>query len=122
MSLEGFLFLIAAFLCFGGGLVHSILGERYIVSRLSGHVDLPVVFRRIVRTVWHLTAIAWLAISALFFLMAQAPLAATTVSGVLAVMFLGAAVMTILISHGRYMAWPVFVIIAAIAFWGAYAL
>ena len=128
MSLEGFLFLIAALLCFGGGLAHSVLGERYIVSRLSRCSDLPILFGstnatvRIIRIVWHLAAIAWLAIAALLFLMAQGPLATTTVSGVLAMMFLVSAIGAVAVSRGRYLGWPAFVAISAITFWGAYAL
>lgn len=56
---------IAAFLAFAVGLVHSVLGERYILMRLFRRDDLPKLFGgtaftiRTLRFAWHITTVAW---------------------------------------------------------------
>lgn len=55
----------AAFLLFLIGVVHSYLGERYILIRLFRRDNLPKLFgsdwftKRTLRFAWHLTTIAW---------------------------------------------------------------
>ena len=128
MSPEGLLLLFAALSSFVGGVVNSILGERYVLTRLSRCTDLPKLFGnanytiRVLRASWHSTTIAWWGAAALFFCMAQAPLNTTIASKILAVTFLLVFLVTFFISRGRHIAWPVFAIISAIAFWGAHTL
>jgi hypothetical protein len=56
---------LAAFLAFTVGLVHSVLGERYILIRLFRSADLPRLFGgtavtiRTLRFSWHITTVAW---------------------------------------------------------------
>jgi hypothetical protein len=126
MSSLGLLYLVAALLAFGVGLAHSILGERYILIRLFRRTDLPKVFGgtefiRTLRFAWHLTTVAWWGAASLFFLMAQRPLSSAAVSGVLAGVFLVSAVITLVASRGRHLAWPVFLTIGVIALYGAQA-
>lgn len=128
MSVQGLLFLLASLLSFSGGLAHSILGERRLLMPLSRCPDLPLLYGstfatiQIIRTVWHLATIAWWAAAALFFLMAQAPLTTADVSAVLAVAFLIAGTVTLLLSRGRHMGWLMFIVISAVAFWEAHSL
>jgi hypothetical protein len=127
MSSLGLLYLVAALLAFGVGLAHSILGERYILIRLFRRTDLPKLFGgteftiRTLRFAWHLTTVAWWGAASLFFLMAQRPLSSAAVSGVLAGVFLVSAVITLVASRGRHLAWPVFLTIGVIALYGAQA-
>jgi hypothetical protein len=127
MSSLGLLYLVAALLAFGVGLAHSIMGERYILIRLFRRTDLPKLFGgteftiRTLRFAWHLTTVAWWGAAALFFLMAQRPLSSAAVSGVLAGVFLVSAVITLVASRGRHLAWPVFLTIGVIALYGAQA-
>lgn len=126
MSINGLLYLVAALLAFGIGVVHSILGERYILIRLFRRNNLPKLFggtaftRRTLRFAWHLTTIAWWGAAALFFAMAQWPITLSLVSFILGVTFLVTSAVTFVISRGRHLAWPVFLIISLIAFYGAY--
>jgi hypothetical protein len=94
MSIEGVLYLVAAFLAFSVGVAHSVLGERYILIRLFRRSDLPQLLgsteftTRTLRFAWHLTTIAWWGAAALFFALAQSPLTSSRVSVILGVMFL----------------------------------
>lgn len=127
MPIEGLLYLVAALLAFGIGVVHSVLGERYILIRLFRRGDLPKLFggteftRRTLRFAWHLTTIAWWGAAALFFVMARWPITLSLVSFILGVTFLATTLVTFVISRGRHLAWPVFLVISLIAFYGAYA-
>ena len=127
MSPEGFLLLLASVLSFAVGLMHLIYGERFIFMhlnqlespKLSGQ---PEKTKCALRAAWHCVTIALWAISFLFLLMAQAPIAANMVSSVLAWMFSAMVLVTILITRGRYLIWPAFVAISLIAFWSAHQL
>ncbi len=127
MSTEGLLYLVAALLVFSVGIAHSVLGERYILVRLFRRNDLPKLFGgteftiRTLRFAWHLTTIAWWGAAALFFAMAQAPLTSSLVSSILGITFLVTALIILVASRGRHLAWPVFVAISVIAFYGAHA-
>ena len=127
MSPEGFLYLIGALLAFGVGIAHSVLGERYILIRLFRRDDLPKLFggteftTRTLRFAWHLTTIAWWGAAALFFVMAQWPITLGLVSSVLGITFLITALIIFVASQGRHLAWPVFLAISFIAFYGAHA-
>ena len=124
MSSLGLLYLLAAFLVFCLGIAHSYLGERYILIRLFRRADLPRLFGgteftvRTLRFAWHLTTVAWWGFAALFFSLAQWPVSAATVSGVLAWVFLVSAAVTFVASRGRHLAWPVSLAIGLIALYG----
>ena len=121
------LYFLAAGLCFAIGLAHSILGERYILMRLFRRTDLPRLFggteftARTLRFAWHLTTIAWWGAAGLFCYMARDRLSSASAAGVLAGVFLMSAVVTLVASRGRHFAWPIFLIIGVIAFYGAQA-
>lgn len=127
MSMESLLYSVAALLAFGVGIAHSVLGERYLLIRLFRRSDLPKLFGgteftiRTLRFAWHLTTIAWWGAAALFFAMARAPLTSSLASSILGVVFLVTALAVFVASRGRHLAWPVFVAISVIAFYGAYA-
>jgi hypothetical protein len=127
MSTAGLLYLVAALLLFGVGVAHSFLGERYILIRLFRRNNLPKLFGgteftvRTLRFAWHLTTIAWWGAAALFFAMARWPITLGLVSSILGITFLITALITFVVSRGRHLAWPVFLIISLIAFYGARA-
>lgn len=108
---------IAAFLAFGVGIAHSVLGERYILRRLFRRAELPTLFggtlftMRVLRFAWHLTTIAWWGFAAILGLLATRSLSPRTVSVVLSVTFLITGGITCAVSRGRHLAWPVFVFI-----------
>jgi len=127
MSLLGVLYSVAAILCVGLALAHSYLGERYILIRLFRRAEIPKLFgsteftTRTLRFAWHLTSVAWLGAGALFFLLARGPLTSAAVAAVLAGVFFIHAGVTLFASRGRHFAWPLFLIIGIIAFYGVTA-
>lgn len=123
MSVEGLAFLLAALLCFAGGIVHSVFGERRFIGRLHLSKDLPAVLGgastiQVVRLMWHSVTIACCTAAALFVLLAQAPPTTNALATVLGAAFMSAAVLTAIVSRGRYLAWILISVITLVAFWG----
>lgn len=111
----------AAFLAVAVGVAHSYLGERYILMRLFRRSELPKLFggteftTQTLRFAWHITTIAWLGFGVLLALLANPPLSSDTVSLVIGITFLATSLATFAWSRGRHLAWPIFLIIGAIA-------
>jgi hypothetical protein len=115
-----------AVLAFGVGLAHSLLGERYVLVRLFRRPDLPKLFgtdrftRRTLRFAWHLTTVAWWGFGAQMVLAAGAPAALPAEAlRVIAGTFGVSAVITLVASRGRHLAWIVFLAIAVCAWLAA---
>lgn len=120
---------LGAFLAVAVGIAHSVLGERYVLTRLFRRDQLPKLFggtwftRRTLRFAWHLTSVAWWGFAAQLawaggFFGGDEP----TVEGLLrvvAVTFAVSAVVTLAASRGRHLAWVVFAGIAVCA-WGGW--
>ena len=121
------LLLIGAILMLLLGGVHSYLGERYILIRLFRRADLPHLFgsdvftKRTLRFAWHLTSVAWLGFGLLFIVMARSAdtLRTTEVGAVLAATAAVSAVVTLVGSRGRHLAWLVFGVVAVAAWFGS---
>ncbi len=118
--------LAAAALCAGVALAHSWLGERYILIRLLRRADLPHLFgsdlftRRTLRFAWHLTSVAWLGFGALLVVAARgAEPAGPDGLRVVAATFAASALVTLVGSRGRHLAWVLFAAIAALAWLAA---
>ncbi len=107
--------------------VHSYLGERYILIRLFRRADLPHLFgsdiftKRTLRFAWHLTSVAWLGLAVLFMIIAGPPdaLGRGQVGAVLAATAAVSAVVTLVGSWGRHLAWIVFLVVAVAAWLGS---
>ena len=114
---------IGAALAFGIGIAHSYLGERYILIRLFRRDNLPHLFgsdvftKRTLRFAWHLTTIAWWGFAVLI-LMLGSDATSATLGAVVAVTFAATALVTVAASKGRHFAWPIFLMIAAAAWYG----
>ncbi len=127
MSLLGLLYVLAAVLAVSVGVAHSVLGERYILIRLFRRPDLPRLFGgteftvRTLRFAWHLTTVAWFGFAAFFWSMAQSWVPSTGIAPILSFVFLASAAITGFVSHGRHLAWPVFLAIGIIALYGSQA-
>jgi hypothetical protein len=119
------MFYIAAFLAVAVGCVHSFLGERYILVRLFRRNDLPKLFGgteftvRTLRFAWHITTVAWWGFAAILFLLAQQSVSLHSLSLVIAVTFLLTGTITLVISRGRHLAWPVFFFIGGVCLYAA---
>ena len=118
-TMSGILLCVAAALTVLIGLAHSYLGERYILTRLFRR-PLPPLFgsdgftRRTLRFAWHLTTVAWYGFAALLLLWARQGGRATELR-IVALTFLVTALVTLISSRGRHLAWPVFLAIAILA-------
>ncbi len=107
-------------------IVHSVLGERYILMRLFRRGELPRLFgsdwftRRTLRFVWHVTSIAWIGFAALLVLLASdaAPSQGALLK-VIAATFFSTALVAGLTSWGRHLSWIVFLAIALLCWWAA---
>jgi hypothetical protein len=116
---------LAAFLAVALGLAHSLLGERYILSRLFRRSDLPKLFgsveftTRTLRFAWHITTVAWFGFAALLVHAGRGDL---TISGTLQIIGVTAVVsgfLPLVLTRGRHLSWLVLFVIGGIALWCA---
>jgi len=119
------LLMIAALLTFGVGIAHSVLGEKYLLTRLFRRPDLPKLAGsatfavRTLRFAWHITTVAWWGFAAMLVLAARDALSRDNALVALAFTMIVTAAMILIASRGKHLAWPVFAAIAAAAFWAA---
>lgn len=107
-------------------LAHSYLGERFILTRLFRRTELPHLFgsdrftRQTLRFVWHLASIAWIGLAAVLVSftyddpMRARSLALQSVS----LTFALHAVVTMIATRGRHLAWIVYLAIGLAAWLG----
>ena len=112
---------VAAGLCVAIGLVHSLLGERYILVRLFRRTPLPHLFgsdfftRRTLRFAWHLTTIAWWGFGYLIWAISRAPADPThVVLETVGVVFSLSGAVALVASRGKHLSWIVFWAIAGL--------
>ena len=108
---------LAAFMAFGIGIIHSVLGEKYILTRLFRRDDLPELFGspdftvRTLRFAWHITTLAWWGFAAILVLMAHPPLVMSAVGAVIGCTFLAHFLIALIGSRGKHLSWIVFLVI-----------
>lgn len=113
----------AAFLVFGIGVIHSLLGEKYILMRLFRRGNIPELFGsadftvRTLRFAWHLTTIAWWGLAAIILLLAHPPLESSTVGAVIGCTFSAHFLIVVVGTKGKHLSWIVFLIVGVIAFY-----
>lgn len=102
---------------------HSYLGERYVLTRLFRR-DLPKLLggtgftKQVLRFAWHLTSVAWLGFGALLLALAAGSPTPATLRTIVAVTFGVHALITLVVSRGRHLAWIAFLAIAVLAWIG----
>lgn len=112
----------AAVLAFLLGLAHSVLGERYILTRLFRRDNLPKLFggteftARTLRFAWHLTTIALWGFAALLWQASDAMLDRDELLRTVGWTFLASGFLPLVMTRGRHLAWIVLFAIGAIAF------
>ena len=115
---------VAAALAVAAGAAHSVLGERYILSRLFRRSSIPPLFgsdvftRRTLRLAWHVTSIAWWGAAAAWCAIGSGGDGRAGIRA-LSVTFLVTAAVIAVGSRGRHLAWPVFTAIAAATWVGS---
>jgi hypothetical protein len=116
---------VAAILTLGVAIVHSYLGERYILIRLFRRSDLPKIFgsaeftMRTLRFAWHITSLAWLGFAAVFVMLANPPLRPQTLCMTLGGVFIAHGVLALGGSKGKHLSWIVFLAIGFLALFAA---
>ncbi len=114
----------AALLAVGIGLVHSYLGERFILIRLFRQ-PLPKLFgddtftRQTLRFVWHLLSVTWFGFAAVLVLLHLDIASRVNVLTVVATTFAVTAAVALLASRGRHLSWIVFGAIALLCYLAA---
>lgn len=98
-------------------LAHTVLGERFILVRLFRRTDLPKLFgsddftKRTLRFTWHLTTVAWWGLAVVVVLLAQGY--STGALRAIAVTAFVSALIALIGSRARHLAWVVFLVVAA---------
>ncbi len=111
----------AAFFTFAIGITHSILGERYILTRLFRRDNLPKLFggteftKRTLRFAWHLTTIAWWGFSAILILLAEDSFTFQNISMVIALTFIISGTISLVASKGKHYSWVIFLFIGGVS-------
>lgn len=117
--------IIAASALLVTAILHSVLGERYILVRLFRRSDLPRLFgsdvftRRTLRFAWHVTSVALIGFAAIMAFLAASPTLDATATGVIVIMrwtFVATAIIAFVGSRGRHFSWLLFGTAAA-ALW-----
>ena len=113
----------AAILAIAIGIVHSGLGERYIISRLLRREDLPSLFgddsftRQTLRFGWHLVTVAWFGLAAVLLVLSGAFPGVRVSDGVvfaISLTFLANSILALVFTRGRHLSWIVFAVISAL--------
>jgi len=107
--------LVGSFLLFFIGLVHSYLGEKFILIRLFKRENLPKILgsdwftKRVLRFAWHLTTIAWWGFAAiLYFLTNPSENFQSEILITISVVFLISGVISLIFSRGKHISWLIF--------------
>ncbi len=102
------------------GLIHSYLGERYILIRLFRTGKVPHLFgddyftRRTLRFAWHMTTIAWWGFAWLLLAIASGADIQQAVLQTVTMVFLLTGVLAFAFTGGRHISWLVFWSIAGL--------
>jgi len=109
------------------GLVHSYLGEKYLLIRLFRRDNLPHLMggdwftMRVLRFAWHITTIAWWGFAAILYLYATPTLKTMNhVLTVIGVVFLLSGIVSFAFSRARHLSWLFFWAIAGICLYASY--
>ena len=97
------------------GLIHSYLGEKYLLIRLFRRDNLPKLLgsdwftKRILRFAWHLTTIAWWGFAAiLYFLYSPSGNIRSEILITITVVFALSGIISLLFSRGKHLSWLFF--------------
>lgn len=114
-----------AFLAIFIGLVHSYLGERYILIRLFKR-ELPKLLgsdwftKRVLRFAWHLTTVAWFGFAAILFLLSNpGEYIQKQILMVIAGVFLVNGLVSASFTKGKHISWIFFWLISGLSFYVA---
>ena len=108
------------------GIVHSYLGERYILVRLFKRNNLPKLFgsdwftKRVLRFAWHLTTVAWWGFAAILYIISGSKEnIEKQILIIIAVVFLASGLLSATFTKGKHISWVVFWLISGISIYVA---
>jgi len=108
------------------GIVHSYLGERYILVRLFKRNNLPKLLgsdwftKRVLRFAWHLTTIAWWGFAAILYIISGSnENIEKQILIIIAVVFLASGLLSATFTKGKHISWVVFWLISGISIYVA---
>jgi hypothetical protein len=108
------------------GIVHSYLGERYILVRLFKRNNLPKLFgsdwftKRVLRFAWHLTTVAWWGFAAILYIISGSnENIDKQILIIIAVVFLASGLLSATFTKGKHISWVVFWLISGISIYVA---
>lgn len=116
---------LAAILLFSLGLAHSVLGERFILTRLFRRDNIPKLFggdeftKRTLRFAWHITTVAWWGLASLLWQAGSGVLTQQTALVVIGVTIVLSGVLPLVITRGRHLSWVVLFLVGGLALWRA---
>ncbi|WP_448564000.1 hypothetical protein [Thalassotalea ganghwensis] len=119
-------FYVAAFLLIALAVIHTYLGERYILTRLFRRDNLPKLFgsddftKRTLRFAWHLTSIAWIGFAVIVIQLAQPEVDKTSVGHVIMITFFVHFIIALCGSSAKHYAWIAFLLVSALIGAGLY--
>jgi len=112
--------IIGSILLFLIGLVHSYLGEKFILIRLFKRDNLPQLLgsdwftKRVLRFAWHLTTVAWWGFAVILYLLsAPSDAIISHILIAIAVVFSVSGIISFLFTRGKHVSWLIFFAIAA---------
>ena len=100
---------LAAILVVMLGIAHSVLGERYILTRLFRRNDLPKIFgsadftKQTLRFAWHITTVAWFGIGSLIFLASQGQLTAQAAMQTIGYTAVASGFLPLILTRGKHL-------------------
>ena len=105
------------------GLIHSYLGEKYLLIRLFRRDNLPKLMggdwftKRLLRFAWHLTTVVWWAMAAIIYVLVNpSQNVESDIVNIIGVTFLLSGILSGVASHGKHLSWLVFLAIAGCCF------
>jgi len=108
-----YMLLLAVILTVGIGIVHSVLGERYILTRLFQQ-QLPKLFgddrftKQTLRFVWHILTVAWFGFAVLMYQLHAGTPSRSDLLDTIGITFAITGLIALIASRAKHLSWIVF--------------
>jgi len=106
------------------GIIHSYLGEKYLLIRLFRREDLPKLLgsdwftKRVLRFAWHLTTLAWWGFAAILYVLSAPSVdIRSEILLIVTVVFALSGIVSLLFTRGKHLSWLIFFTIAATSYY-----
>jgi len=106
------------------GIIHSYLGEKYLLIRLFRREDLPKLLgsdwftKRVLRFAWHLTTLAWWGFAAILYVLSAPSVdIRSEILLIVTIVFALSGIVSLLFTRGKHLSWLIFFTIAATSYY-----